>query len=222
MGECSTYQTPALVSRVILLCSLVALVFAIPAVADSTYTYTGPNFTLCDNLGSPCEVSNVSGSFTLASPLAANLSEDSITPESYSFANGLTIWNNTNSSIVEFALSTNGSGNIVPFWSVVLQQPGPGDPLTIATITGPLGGGDYTEGYLSVPSGCPDGGTDPCGIASGGAGTWTGGGGTTTGGGSVPEPSSMLLLGSGVATLGLLGALRKQALPKPQLVETVF
>jgi hypothetical protein len=166
--------------------------------ADVVYTYVGPNFTLCDNLGTPCEVTNVSGTFSVTTALAANLNLAPITPNSFDFTNGLTSFTDTNSFIRTFSVSTDTSGFIVPFYSINLGQ-GP-LPLTIATIAGPLAFNDFTEGYACVPSSCPDGGD--VGIASADTqGTWTGGGTVT----SAPEPPTAALLGAGIVGMGFLG-----------------
>jgi hypothetical protein len=54
------------------------------------------------------------GSFTLSSPVGANLVNATITPTAYSFSDGINTYSNTDagSRINHFKLTTNGSGNI--------------------------------------------------------------------------------------------------------------
>jgi hypothetical protein len=62
--------------------------FAASARADTIYTYTGNPFTVFSGLDACPPVCNISGSFTLASPLAANLPFEAITPTAFSFTDG--------------------------------------------------------------------------------------------------------------------------------------
>lgn len=60
--------------------------------ADTTYTYTGNPFTAffaLDTTAPACPPTcMITGSFTVAQPLAANLSSYSFTPEAFSFTDG--------------------------------------------------------------------------------------------------------------------------------------
>lgn len=101
-----------------------AAVLTTPGLWATTYTFTGPNYTSRLNFTS-CAIGtcanfttsmSVSGSFTTASPLAANFSFQNIVAQvtSYSFSDGLDNFNSTdpNARAYEFLVSTNASGQI--------------------------------------------------------------------------------------------------------------
>jgi hypothetical protein len=104
---------------------LLMLGSAAPAVADSftQYTYTGKVFTTQFENSCP-PICKITGSFIVASPLAANLNNATITPLSYSFTDGVTILTQANSQIENFDFfSTNGVGAIKQ-WDIFLCAPG--------------------------------------------------------------------------------------------------
>jgi len=180
---------------------LALLLFAGISKADTTYDYVGSPFTYFSGVTCPPEC-NVTGSFSVAQPLPANMAFGAITPTTFSFTDGaVTItplnYGPGNSS---FSFGTDASGAIT-FWNVTLTEVWPpnlitehapftdswGDPTFIVTFDSVyhdiFAGG---EGYTST------------------AGTWTEEKPIGT-----PEPSSVLLLASG---LGLLGLLSKKTL----------
>src|SRR5271167_475911 len=118
-------------SSALLLAAGLSVFAAAQSRADVVYTYTGADFTLCSNMGGggACGgLTNNSGSFTVATALAANLSVDTISGElvSYSFTNGLTTFSNTTPGITidAFYVSTDSSGHIIEPSGVVLSEPG--------------------------------------------------------------------------------------------------
>ncbi len=195
----------------ILSAALLALPF--PLMADTIYTYTGnpfnefesPNSSALPYPTSPSPYTTsdfVSGSFTVATPLAPNLSADFITPISYSFSDG--IQPSTGATYTVFEVWTNASGDITQ-WDVQLNLPGfgfidtyyeyidyfPGDPYN-GYQGGDLAGLVSTAGIEAYNSLDPD--------------TWTES--TTTDPAAAPEPSTITLLGTGL--LGLCGIARRK------------
>jgi hypothetical protein len=183
------------------LCGL--LLAALPsttAMADTVYTYTGNPFTTAISglfvalpAGSFTASDFVSGSFTVSSPLGADLVAQIISP-SYSFTDGPDTFSSSNPNVSKFEIWTDANGDISN-WDIVLaddQSFNPSlkteNPLGVAPfITEDLGFADNVEG-----------------INFANPGTWT----QTTTDPTVPEPSSLVLLGTGV--LSAAGALRRR------------
>jgi hypothetical protein len=171
-----------------LLGGLAACILGLPLMASSTYTYTGLDF---QSASGPYTTNDfVSGSFTLASALGDNLVDDSITPASYSFSDGVqTITSASPPSDVTFDVSTDGSGNI-DGWFINLESPSP--YFQISTQTTPnhedLGATSAGEGLIFYFPGDP-------------AGTWMM---TTSGPSAVPEPSNLGLIGLGLVAIGFV------------------
>jgi hypothetical protein len=149
-----------------------------------TYTYTGNPFTM----SSPNFVNftSISGSFTLSSALGDNFKGD-VTPTSFSFDNGGGVFISSADANIEaesFYVVTNGSG-VITNWIVQLQACIPNCSFYIETFNVP--GQIYDAvGYFTDYA---ENSNDP--------GTWSESGAT-------PEPSSLLLLGTGLLGLGPL------------------
>jgi hypothetical protein len=180
--------------------SVLAIGFAMPAHAGPiTYDYTGVPFNLwggtlsCSGGVGDC---GISGSFVVSTPLGDNLNLAVVTPVSYSFTDGAQTLTNLNSSIenftttkLAFVFSTNASGQITEYYIGLLAKTGlyefiledlPPNAYDIVyneTSTIPI-----TElGFASNDTGSGD---HP--------GSW---GPSVT---SVPEPSDLFLVGTGV------------------------
>jgi hypothetical protein len=137
---------------------------------------------------------SITGSFTLSSPLAANLSSATVTPLAISFSDGVQEYVSPPSAPPEtFAISTDSSGKIIA-WDILMLTPG---PLLLTTNGLGFGACDATAQGLQVTFfACGTDGFDATNAAlvSGAPGTWSVA--------QTPEPSSLLLLASGL--LGLI------------------
>jgi hypothetical protein len=170
------------VARLLLTASAVILCpFAALADTTTTYDYTGANFTT--TVGAYTTSDSVQGSITFSAPLADNLADYAVFPESFSFTDGVqTITSSTPGVSDAFAFSTDASGNI-DFWTFFVQS--------------------SAESYIFSVDGAVDEGTsDPndAGYSSA-PGSWTEAS-------PVPEPSTLALLGSGA--LGLIAPIRRR------------
>jgi len=170
--------------------------------ADSVYTYTGTDFTLTYNPGVlPAGVAALDGSVTLTTSLGDNFS-GTVTPVAFSFSDGATTINQLNASLANdmFYFLTNSSGAIVS-WDVELCATAPCFSLPVVSfesISTSLSGTDDYSYYV-------DGnGNWALAVNVSAPGTWTSPIAT-------PEPSALLLLGSGL--VGLIGVRRKKILP---------
>jgi hypothetical protein len=94
-----------------------------------TYTYTGRPYsptapTFCNGTYTDtCSQLAVTGSFTVASPLAPNLSNYTFTPLQFSFTDGggvVTLTSASTLAVSTFQVTTDGNGNIV-YWTIDLQ-----------------------------------------------------------------------------------------------------
>jgi hypothetical protein len=109
---------------------------AASARADTVYTYTGNPFTAFSGVDVCPPVCNISGSFTLASPLATNLPFGTITPTAFSFTDGsITL----TGGVSRFEVATDSSGDI-SFWEIALGgQVGPDVCTSLDSVRDPTG-----------------------------------------------------------------------------------
>ena len=181
------------------------LMLAVPAFADTTYTYTGNPFDSFSgnySCGSECAIS---GSFTVGNPLASNPSlavlegENSILAtgfpvsssqvESFSFTDGNTTFDQNNSYFPNSAILIGTDSNgMINDWTVFLQF----GPYTNYLYTTNTPGRDISSnqvGYYPYT-------TLGTAFNNDSPGTWS-----VT---DTPEPSSLLMLSSGLIGLGFI------------------
>jgi PEP-CTERM motif-containing protein len=169
------------------LLSLVLLFFAVGAKADDIYTYSGDSF--------------LQGSFTLSTPLGDNLSNYAVVQygivddpayESSDFImDGTDFGPGGIGNSGDILVSTDANGNITGWYLAGAEYGGDSWPWFLAGN----GGIPYTGDYERLQS-C-DSNSPSCDLVSYPAnGVWTA---TAT-----PEPSSLLLLSSGLVGLGFV------------------
>jgi len=191
------------------LCGLVLTALpSISALADTIYSYQGNPFEIVGYTGCGCGPGLpfttddfVSGSFTVSTPLRANRPFSSIEPIAFSFSNGVdTLTSNDSFFNFIFEVGTDSTGAITR-WYIVMETAGiPPGYYGISTANTVFGGNPYiadsgltpTTPVISPYDVFGDNGNDP--------GTWTVSETTP----STPEPSSIVLLGSGMVGLATL------------------
>jgi hypothetical protein len=181
-----------------LLVSCALLILPLPLLADTMYTYTGNDFLQASTPYSTAE--SVSGYFDLSSPLAPNLMEQAIAPTAFSFSDGYDTFTNVTSlfSQAVFRVSTDAPGNLTT-WIIDLQS---GADLLYTRNDGLNGGPNVGDGgVIEVPVN----NQDPIADILGSPGTWTE---SSTDVSAAPEPSSLLLFGTGMA--GAFGFVRRR------------
>jgi hypothetical protein len=197
--------------RAVLACALL-LGTAGVASADVTYTYTGPPLSgpICYISG--CDGPGFSGpvsvTFTLPNALDRNLGTlngalFSFTPTTWSVSggSGFTLTNLTCSGpqcgqtlTPGFGVVTDASGKIIQ-WNIGANLGNAGFEESVSTANGVNGAGDGTAIFSFAPCpGCVAGTT----WSSSTVNSWSQPGGTT------PEPTSLLLLGTGLISAAAL------------------
>jgi hypothetical protein len=189
-------------TRIRLLAFPAALILTMPLMAASIYTYTGNDFTTATGPGLTTSDS-ISGSFTVATPLAANLDQVSITPISFSFTDGADVFSSSSPNIAVCScsplftdISTNASGNIIN-WDISFTL-GELGSTSMNTEDANLG---VIRGIVIEDSANFDNSEGDTASNSNDAGHWT-----TETASAAPEPGSLVLLGMGLA--GLAGVVR--------------
>lgn len=176
--------------RIVLLSFLLLIALTASAMADATYSYTGNPFT---TTASPYSSGNfVTVSFTTLAPLGANLTDAVFTPVQFTFSDQLFIMDNTGFSLsTHFQVSTDANGAFTNWFMWVFD-----------------GGNNYIE-TINLPGITSDyarhGSQTSTGTVSNAPGRW---GDNSLGTSTVPEPSGLLLLGTGTAALA--GLIRRR------------
>jgi hypothetical protein len=177
---------------------LAALLFVIPARADSgstTYVYTGQPFAGQNENGvqvpgglGPC-LCSLDGSFTTSSPLAPGIGSDAedetpVSPTSYSFTDGTTVLNQSNSSLFDFFIETDPTGDVSRWFIEITGNNGVNFDSVFNTSIGEFTEEVFSNGQLVQ-------------FSEGTPGTWAVAP-------QVPEPSTSFLLGFALLPLFLL------------------
>lgn len=178
------------------------------AQADTTYTYTGNLFTQFFG-GDSCNSGlvgecRITGSFTVAQALGPNFAFQVITPKSWSFTDGNSTIDNSNTLFVQgtpvFQVGTDANGDITKgsMWNIRLDSTA--NPAITLFTDGGLSSGVLPVGvdqsFVEVAA-CSAG----CAVLDNDPGTWN----VSSSDAAVPEPTSVLLVGS-----GLLGLIRRK------------
>jgi hypothetical protein len=185
----------ALSKTTILFCLFFASALTPAAQADTTYTYTGPQFNFF--FGAVCPPNcNIDGSFTVPTPLAANLNNFTLpsgTP--FSFSSGPDVADQSNVAPGGITVSTNAVGAI-DLWSIDLFN-----YIDSFYLSSDEGGADYDQfakfepnppNGVKVTGGADDTLTFPFPV-----GTWS----ESTTPNSAPEPATVSLLIAGIVGL---------------------
>jgi|SRR6185437_15835460 len=182
--------------RILCLAFLASLLLPAPLMADTIYSYAGNDFTTIIR-GTAFTTSDfISGSFTVASPLAGNLPIQALTSSvlSFSFSDGISTIDSTQTlwSVPLFDVATDAGGNITG-WDIDLMNSKDGNFLS-EILTRNFGGAGDLGGTASAVD-LAENRSAP--------GTWT----QSTDAAPTPEPRSLLLLATGL--IGLAGFLRR-------------
>jgi hypothetical protein len=190
----------ALFEATALFCLFFASAFVPAAQANATYTYAGPQFNFF--FGAVCPPNcNISGSFTVPTPLAASLNNFTLPSDTpLSFSSGPDVANLANVGPGGITVSTNGVGAI-DLWSIDLFN-----YIDGFYLSSDEGGADYDQfakfepnppNGVKVTGGADDTLTFPFPV-----GVWT----ESTTPNSAPEPATVSLLIAGVVGLLVFAA----------------
>jgi hypothetical protein len=179
-----------------LLCLIVMGFMASSALATTTYYYTGNPFNDFRNGGVCPPTCSVTGSFTVATPLAPNLPLTLITPISFSLSAGLTTLVDGDPANTSLEVSTDASGGISTWSWVVL---GPEASISARILTQNLPGLVFDSVHFGDNAPPFQGFAGPL-VAEvlNDPGTWS----------FVPEPSYPILVG--MIVLVVIRGIRKQ------------
>lgn len=211
--------------------ALIVAIMSLPLAMQATpitYTYTGPSFT--GYFGPYNGSDSISGSFTVAGPLADNLTSlTTINPVSFSFSDGVNTISNTSYNISDyFQVETDANGGLTGYSISVQDGPGGYSGLNQIVITSGYSEAiddqyeytyyntytvpyTYSCGFLGESTctgyntySVPEVGTTDVGVGfTGSSGSFTNDAIAAT-----PEPSSLMLLATGA--LSFVGAVRKR------------
>lgn len=157
--------------------------------ADVVYTYTGNDFT---SATTPYTLSDyVTAELTFATPLAADMTLQIVTPLSFAFSDGVQTITPANTAGDIFELATNPSG-MVTAWYIAAESLGDTDEITSGHD--PSGTADTAKDVTATARNDND------------PGTWS----------SVPEPSSLAIVAAAMTVLGWRRRRRPVRLPDPE------
>lgn len=181
--------------------ALLSLVLTAPALADTTYTYTGLNYLYVTSPYTTSE--HASGTLTFSAPLAANL-DASVTPLSFNFSDGINTYTNLN-SVGDFELITDGTGTLTR-WFINIDLLGTDLQLQIYNY---LDQGDWIDldrvWSFNQNKGLAEASFDDFDVTKG---SWSV---STTGAAATPEPETISLVTTGL--LGIVGLARRRKPP---------
>jgi hypothetical protein len=181
--------------------------------ADAVYTYTGTPYTFV--VGPTYTTSMfVSGSFTLSSALADNLAPQTVISSlvtAFTFTDGVQTFTESPDINWAFDIGTDASGNINSWFICAGTEPGFGGPLpNFCSAFAPGGFIELISNFPGFDGSFASG--EVLGVPNGSFGeTFDSGSWTSSVLTAVPEPSSLLLLATGLLGLGLLGRRRMLA-----------
>jgi len=192
------------------LCTFTLVTLANTAQANMIYQYTGNTFDTISDTTPPASSfttsMSVTGSFTVSLALSPmGLTDISGSVLAYSFSDGRSVLNETNSQIAAFMVGTDGNGQIDTWWITVMEPDsysGVGDQRVLISTQNDPGQSVTDWGWL-YECFVPLGGTSCAANLDYGENTFNPGSWST-----VPVPAAAWLFGSGL--LGLVGLARRK------------